>query len=92
MFALVWFIFGSQIVIFNYWCALIVSSGFMIVKHQVSQNKEFANNNLFASLVVLFLMSGGMGNSRILNTGIFGILLGCLVVAFPLFFVKENYH
>jgi hypothetical protein len=92
MFALVWFIFGSQIVIFNSWCALIVSSGFMTVKHQVSQNKEFANNNLFASLVVLFLMSGGMGNSRILNTGIFGILLGCLVVAFPLFFVKENYH
>ena len=92
MFALVWFIFGSQIVIFNSWCALIVSSGFMTVKHQVSQNKEFANNNLFASLVVLFLMSGGMGNSRILNTGIFGILLGCLVVASPLFFVKENYH
>ncbi len=92
MFALVWFIFGSQIVIFNSWFALIVSSGFMTVKHQVSQNKEFANNNLFASLVVLFLMSGGMGNSRILNTGIFGILLGCLVVASPLFFVKENYH
>ena len=92
MFALVWFIFGSQIVIFNSWFALIVSSGFMTVKHQVSQNKEFANNNLFASLVVLFLMSGGMGNSRILNTGIFGILLGCLVVALPLFFVKENYH
>lgn len=92
MFALVWFIFGSQIVIFNSWFALIVSSGFMTVKHQVSQNKEFANNNLFASLVVLFLMSGGLGNSRILNTGIFGILLGCLVVALPLFFVKENYH
>jgi len=33
-----------------------------------------------------------MGNSRILNTGIFGILLGCLVVALPVFFVKENYH
>ncbi|MEG4330382.1 serine/threonine-protein kinase [Microcoleus sp. AT8-B4] len=92
MFALVWFIFGSQIVIFNSWFALIVSSGFMAVKHQVSQNKEFANKNLFASLVVLFLMTGGMGNSRILNTGIFGILLGCLVVALPLFFVKENYQ
>jgi hypothetical protein len=92
MFALVWFIFGSQIVIFNSWFALIVSSGFMAVKHQVSQHKEFANKNLFASLVVLFLMTGGMGNSRILNTGIFGILLGCLVVALPLFFVKENYQ
>ncbi|MEG4444163.1 serine/threonine-protein kinase [Microcoleus sp. AT9_B5] len=92
MFALVWFIFGSQIVIFNSWFALIVTSGFMAVKHQVSQNKEFANKNLFASLVVLFLMTGGMGNSRILNTGIFGILLGCLVVALPLFFVKENYQ
>lgn len=92
MFALVWFIFGSQIVIFNSWFALIVTSGFMAVKHQVSQHKEFANKNLFASLVVLFLMTGGMGNSRILNTGIFGILLGCLVVALPLFFVKENYQ
>ncbi len=92
MFALVWFIFGSQIVIFNSWFALIVASGFMVVKHQVSQDKEFANKNLFASLVVLFLMTGGMGNSRILNTGIFGILLGCLVVALPLFFVKENYQ
>ncbi|MCU0545452.1 MAG: serine/threonine protein kinase [Oscillatoriaceae cyanobacterium Prado104] len=92
MFALVWFVFGSQIVIFNTWCALIVASGFMAVKHQVSQNKEFANNNLFASLVVLFLMAGGMGNSRILNTGVFGVLLGCLVVAMPLFFVKENYQ
>lgn len=92
MFALVWFIFGSQIVIFNSWFALIVASGFMVVKHQVSQEKEFANKNLFASLVVLFLITGGMGNSRILNTGIFGILLGCLVVALPLFFVKENYH
>ncbi|MEG3933872.1 serine/threonine-protein kinase [Microcoleus sp. T3_B1] len=92
MFALVWFIFGSQIVIFNSWFALIVTSGFMTVKHQVSQHKEFANKNLFASLVVLFLVTGGMGNSRILNTGIFGILLGCLVVALPLFFVKENYQ
>jgi len=92
MFALVWFIFGSQIVIFNSWFALIVASGFMMVKHQVSQNKEFANKNLFASLVVLFLITGGMGNSRILNTGIFGVLLGCLVVVLPLFFVKENYQ
>jgi serine/threonine protein kinase len=92
MFALVWFIFGSQIVIFNSWFALIVASGFMAVKYQVSQNKEFANKNLFASLVVLFLITGGMGNSRILNTGIFGVLLGCLVVALPLFFVKENYQ
>ncbi|MGL5059514.1 MAG: protein kinase domain-containing protein [Microcoleus sp.] len=92
MFAIVWFIFGSQIVIFNSWCALIVASGFMAVKHHVSRNKEFANNNLFASLVVLFFLSGGMGNSRILNTGIFGLLLGCLVVAMPLFFVKENYQ
>ena len=92
MFALVWFIFGSQIVIFNAWFALIIASAFMAVKYQVSQNKEFANNNLFASLVVLFLIAGGMGNSRILNTGIFGILLGCLVVALPLFFVKENYQ
>ncbi len=92
MFALVWFIFGSQIVIFNSWFALIVASGFMVVKHQVSQEKEFANKNLFASLVVLFLITGGMGNSRILNTGVFGILLGCLVVALPLFFVKENYQ
>ncbi|MEG3979040.1 serine/threonine protein kinase, partial [Microcoleus sp. herbarium8] len=92
MFALVWFIFGSQIVIFNSIFALIVASGFMTVKHQVSQNKEFANKNLFASLVLLFLITGGMGNSRILNTGIFGVLLGCLVVALPLFFVKENYH
>jgi serine/threonine protein kinase len=92
MFSLVWFVFGSQIIIFNSWCALIVASGFMAVKHQVSQNKDFANNNLFASLVVLFLMAGGMGNSRILNTGVFGVLLGCLVVAMPLFFVKENYQ
>ncbi len=92
MFALVWFIFGSQIVIFNSLFALIVASGFMTVKHQVSQHKEFANKNLFASLVLLFLITGSMGNSRILNTGIFGILLGCLVVALPLFFVKENYQ
>ncbi|MBE9184921.1 serine/threonine protein kinase [Microcoleus sp. LEGE 07076] len=92
MFALVWFIFGSQIVIFNSGFALIVASGFMAVKYQVSQKKEFANKNLFASLVVLFLIAGGMGNSRILNTGIFGVLLGCLVVALPLFFVKENYQ
>ena len=92
MFALVWFIFGSQIVIFNSGFALIISLGFMVVKYQVSQNKEFANKILFATLVVLFLITGSMGNSRILNTGIFGILLGCLVVALPLFFVKENYQ
>lgn len=92
MFALVWFIFGSQIVIFNAMFALIISAGFMVVKYQVSQKKEFANNNLFATLVLLFLMAGSMGNSRILNTGIFGFLLACLVVASPLFFVKENYQ
>lgn len=92
MFALVWFIFGSQIVIFNAVFALIVAAGFMAVKHQVSQQKEFANKNLFVSLVVLFVMTGNMGNSRILNTGAFGFLLACLVVASPLFFVKENYQ
>jgi serine/threonine protein kinase len=92
MFALVWFIFGSQIVIFNSWCALIVASGFMAVKYQVSQNKQFANKKLFATIVVLFIMTGNLGNSRILNTGVFGFLLGCLVIALPLFFVKENYQ
>lgn len=92
MFSLVWFIFGSQIVIFNAMFALIISVAFMFVKYQVSQNKEFANNNLFATLVLLFLMAGSMGNSRILNTGIFGFLLACLVVASPLFFIKENYQ
>lgn len=92
MFSLVWFIFGSQIVIFNATFALIISAAFMFVKYQVSQNKEFANNKLFGTLVVLFLMTGSMGNSRILNTGIFGFLLACLVVASPLFFIKENYQ
>lgn len=91
MFGLVWFIFGSQIVIFNAMFALIISAGFMLVKYRVSQNKEFANNNLFTTLVVLFLMTGVMGNSRILNTGGFGFLLACLVVASPLFYVKDNY-
>jgi hypothetical protein len=87
MFGLVWFIFGSQIVIFNAMFALIISAAFMFVKYQVSQSKEFANNKLFGSLVVLFLMTGTMGNSRILNTGAFGFLLACLVVASPLFYV-----
>ncbi len=91
MFGLVWFIFGSQIVIFNAMFALIIAAGFMLVKYQVSQNKEFANKNLFTTLVVLFLMTGIMGNSRILNTGAFGFLLACLVVASPLFYVKDNY-
>jgi len=56
------------------------------------QYKEFANNNLFASLVVLFLRAGGLGNYRILNTGVLGVLLGCLAVALSLFFVKGNYY
>ncbi len=91
MFSLVWFIFGSQIVIFNAIFALLISSVFMFVKYQVSQSKEFANNQLLGTLVFLFLMTGSIGYPRFLNlTGAFGFLFACLVVASPLFFVKEN--
>ncbi|HLO52220.1 MAG TPA: serine/threonine protein kinase, partial [Kamptonema sp.] len=89
MFALSLFIFGSKIIILNPWVATIVSAGFILVKNQVARNKEFEINNLFATIAIMFLMVGTVVNNTIFVPGPFGILVGCLFMALPLFYAKE---
>ncbi|MGE5659496.1 MAG: protein kinase domain-containing protein [Actinomycetota bacterium] len=89
MFAVLWFIFGTKIVIFHPGFSLLISSGFIGVKTIVAKNQEFDLNKLFFTVATLFMMVG-LFNLNTLMTGAFGILLACLVVALPLFYVKEQ--
>ncbi len=89
MFALVWFIFGYQIIIWHPLIALIIASAFMTVKHQVGKQNKLAINNLFATVATVFLIVGLLG-WRFWIYDIFGLLLGCLFVALPIFYVRED--
>ncbi len=89
MFALVWFIFGDRIIIGHPLMALIIASAFMTVKCQIVQQNRLAANNLFATVATVFLIVGLLGE-RFLISNIFGWLLGCLFVALPIFYVREE--
>ncbi len=89
MFALTWFIFGDRIIIWHPLIALIIASAFMTVKHQVGKQNKLATNNLFATVATVFLMVGLLG-WRFWIYDIFGLLLSCLFVALPIFYVREE--
>uniref|UniRef100_UPI0035C92EAD protein kinase domain-containing protein n=1 Tax=Okeania sp. SIO2F4 TaxID=2607790 RepID=UPI0035C92EAD len=89
MFALTWFIFGYQIIIWHPLIALIIASAFMTVKHQVGKQNKLATNNLFATVATIFLIVGLLG-FRFWISDIFGLLLSCLFVALPIFYVREE--
>ena len=88
MFALTWFIFGYQIIIWHPLIALIIASAFITVKYQVGKQNKLATNNLLATVATVFLIVGLLG-LRFWVYHIFGLLLGCLFVALPIFYVRE---
>ena len=90
MFALIVFIFGTQIIILKPWVGIIISSVFLYVKNQVARNEEFETNSLLATLAGIFLMMGIGVNYTIFVSGPFGVLLGCLFMALPLFYTKSS--
>lgn len=89
MFALVWFIFGYQVIVWHPVLSVPIASAFIWVKHQVSRDKIFASNKLLANVAVLFLILGVL-DARIWVSGLFGLLLACVFVALPMFYVREN--
>ena len=91
MFALVWFIFAYRVIVWHPVLSLPIASAFIWVKYQVSQEKTLANNKLLGNVAVLFLILGILGG-RIWASGVFGLLLACLFVALPMFYVRDNYE
>lgn len=89
MFALMLFILGTQIIILKPWVGIIISSVFLYVKTQVAKNEQFKTNSLLATLAGIFLIMGIGGNYSIFVSGPFGILLGCLFMALPLFYTTK---
>ncbi|MDY6806920.1 MAG: serine/threonine-protein kinase [Cyanobacteriota bacterium] len=89
MFALVWFIFAYQAVVWHPVLSVPIASAFIWVKHQVSRDKIFASNKLLANLAVLFFILGIL-DARILTSGLFGLLCACVFVALPMFYVRES--
>ncbi|MDJ0556673.1 MAG: serine/threonine-protein kinase [Microcoleaceae cyanobacterium MO_207.B10] len=89
MFAFACFIFGNKIVIWYPQMALIIASAFIFVKHRMSKKNRLATNNLFATVATIFLIVGLLGE-RFWLANDFGLLLGCLFVALPIFYVREE--
>ena len=89
MFAFAWFIFADRIIIFYPLLAVIIASAFIFVKRQVSKQNRLATNNLFTTVATIFLIVGFLGHSFWISD-IFGLLLGCLFVALPIFYVREE--
>lgn len=89
MFALTWFIFGNRIVIWYPQMALIIASAFILVKRRMSKKNRLATNNLFGTVATIFLIVGLFGG-RFWISDVFGLLLGCLFVALPIFYVREE--
>lgn len=91
MFALVWFIFAYRIIVWHPVFSLPIASAFIWVKYKVSRDKTLASNKLLGNVAVLFLILGILGG-RIWASGVFGLLLACLFVALPMFYVRDNYE
>ncbi len=89
MFALAWFIFGYRIIIWHPIMAVIIASAFIAVKRQTGKQNKLATNNLFATVATVFLIMGLLGE-KFWISDIFGLLLGCLFVALPIFYVIEE--
>ena len=89
MFAFAWFIFGYRIIIWHPIMAAIIASVFITVKRLVIRQNKLATNNLFSTVATLFLIVGFFGGYFWIS-GIFGLLLGCLFVALPIFYVREE--
>ncbi|NEP44587.1 MAG: serine/threonine protein kinase, partial [Okeania sp. SIO2H7] len=90
MFALVWFIFGYRVIVWHPIFSVAIASAFIWVKHQIAKDKILATNKLLGNVAVLFLILGILGG-RIWVSGVFGLLLACLFVALPMFYVRDNY-
>jgi serine/threonine protein kinase len=91
MLALVWFIFAYRVIVWHPVLSLPIASAFIWVKYQVSQDKTLDANKLLGNVAVLFLILGILGG-RIWASGVFGLLLACLFVALPMFYVRDNYE
>ncbi len=89
MFALVWFIFAYQAIVWHPVLSVPIASAFIWVKHQVSRDKIFASNKLLANLAALFFILGVL-DARIWASGLFGLLCACVFVALPMFYVREK--
>ncbi|NES69817.1 MAG: serine/threonine protein kinase, partial [Okeania sp. SIO2D1] len=89
MFAFAWFIFGYRIIIWHPIIAVIIASVFIIVKRLVIKQNKLATNNLFSTVATLFLIVGFFGGNFWISD-IFGLLLGCLFVALPIFYAREE--
>lgn len=88
MFALIWFIFSCCIIIWHPLISLIIASVFITVKHQVEKQNKLVTNDLFATVTIIFLIVGLL-DLKFWIYDIFGLLLGCLFVALPIFYVRE---
>lgn len=88
MFALAWFIFGYRIIIWHPQMAWIIASAFIAVKGRISRQNSLATNNLFATVATVFLIVGLL-EGRFWISDVFGLLLGCLFVALPIFYIRE---
>ncbi|NES77124.1 MULTISPECIES: serine/threonine-protein kinase [unclassified Okeania] len=89
MFAFAWFIFGYRIIIWHPIMAVIIASVFITVKHLVIKQNKLATNNLFTTVATVFLILGLLGG-KLWISDIFGLLLGCLFVALPIFYAREE--
>ncbi|MGB3511266.1 MAG: serine/threonine-protein kinase [Microcoleaceae cyanobacterium] len=89
MFGLAWFIFGYRIIIWHPQMALIIASAFIAVKRRMGKQNRLASNNLFGTVATIFLIVGLLG-VRFWISDIFGLLLGCLFVALPIFYIREE--
>ncbi len=86
--AMILFIFTQKIIILTPIIAVLIVTGFLSVKHLVNRRNPLDTNQLFLTLTVLFGILGGL-DLKIWVDGMFGILLGGLVILMPVFFPRN---
>ncbi len=88
-FAMLSFVLNFRIVLWHPLVATMAAGGFMVVKNRMRRDENFQEEKLVNSVILGCIILGLVHVSWLLKGG-FSILLACLLIGLPLFYVQGN--
>lgn len=88
-FAMLSFVLNFRIVLWHPIVATMAAGGFMVVKNRMRRDRNFQEEKLVKAVMLGCIILGFLHVSWWIKGG-FGILLACLLMGLPLFYVRGN--
>ena len=90
MFLGVFFIFSAKIIVFHPVLAGFIAAGFISVKHLNGRRHLLETQKLFNTIMIIAVGLGLLNLRTLWITNSFGLLIACLFIALPAFYVKDS--